>query len=242
MARHNHPWRQWWQIVIVAKSWADRRDNNATQLVQQYCISTSKLPKSNCLLIRKFTSKQIEATLETDHTAQWHCTGCDFKSESWESRGKKPLLQRPQWWLTLIVLISQPPTEIPLPYFWCSIGGRVKIPFLDLCKNTLASNCFIWATFEWKNLPKSKSYYVRLEPGPQMILCILGGQFYAQSVSCFRVELWSLQLRPSHLMPPVALRGSWAATIVKWLLLHKKVLKSTKQNQQNTGRPKKNCA
>ena len=45
-----------------------------------------------------------------------------------------------------------------------------------------------------------------------MILCTCE-QFYGQRVSCFRLELQSLQLRPPHLTAAVALQGSSPATL-----------------------------
>ena len=89
-------------------------------------------------------------------------------------------------------------------------GGRVKIPFL---KNTIAlcqeqQTCHRAKLIRFTLSHRHKWFYVYAR------------QFYAQRVSCFPLELWSLQLWPSHLklwpshlMPPVALHGSWVATL-----------------------------
>ena len=58
----------------------------------------------------------------------------------------------------------------------------------------------------------TRTYHVYLELLLQMILCTCE-QFYGQRVSCFRLELQSLQLRPPHLTAAVALQGSSAATL-----------------------------
>ena len=58
----------------------------------------------------------------------------------------------------------------------------------------------------------TRTYHVYLELLLKMILCTCE-QFYGQRVSCFRLELQSLQLGPPHLTAAVALQGSSAATL-----------------------------